>query len=141
MQRVNLKQIIYISETPTPLSLPEVEAILEVSRKNNRHDGISGMLLYADNVFIQVIEGEESLVTALYQKVSKDPRHTAVTLVSDQAIKQRSFRNWSMGFSQISDPEILAELGLNDFFSGSEWVNSSRCDKIQELLKTFYNQQ
>lgn len=50
---------------------------------------------------VQTLEGEESTVRALYEKIAVDRRHEAVTLLEAQAVDRRAFAKWSM--ARISD--------------------------------------
>jgi hypothetical protein len=53
----------------------ELIQLLETSRQNNAKIGVTGMLLYKDGNFMQLIEGPEEAVRALHAKISIDPRH------------------------------------------------------------------
>jgi Sensors of blue-light using FAD len=58
-----------------PFSTEELTDLLRKSRDNNAALGITGMLLYKDGNFMQVLEGDEERVRALATKVSQDRRH------------------------------------------------------------------
>ncbi len=68
--------------------------------------GISGMLLYADGNFIQVLEGENEAIDSLYSKITNDRRHNSFSVLINSEIKQRSFADWSMGFKKISKEDF-----------------------------------
>jgi hypothetical protein len=67
------------------------------------------MLLYKGGNFLQVLEGPEEGVLRLYQKISRDPRHGDVMLLTKEPIQERQFPDWSMGFQNIDQlsPEDL----------------------------------
>ncbi|MEP7187723.1 MAG: BLUF domain-containing protein, partial [Roseiflexaceae bacterium] len=56
----------YASVAVTPFTSAALQALLLTSRRNNMQLGITGMLLYKDGEFMQVLEGEQAAVQALY---------------------------------------------------------------------------
>ena len=55
------------------------------------------MLLFKEDNFMQILEGEEVEVMKLYETISKDPRHQRVSLVDKGEIDRRQFGDWSRG--------------------------------------------
>lgn len=62
-------QIVYISSSPEPLETSQVSDILGSSRINNARDGITGLLVYHDQLFFQVLEGNRSVVEHCYARI------------------------------------------------------------------------
>ena len=88
-------QLVYISSAH-PAGAVDVAPILQVSRRNNGRDGLSG-LLYADGRrFLQVLEGEATKVEAAFARISADPRHRAIVVLSRREIEAREFGEWAM---------------------------------------------
>lgn len=96
---MSLHEIVYVSVACNNPGAPELSALLTQSRRNNAATDITGMLVYHDGKFLQLIEGEEAAVSALYQTIVQDPRHQQVNKVWDAALKARSFADWSMAFA------------------------------------------
>lgn len=95
-------QLVYISSAH-PAGTVDVAPVLQVSRRNNARDGISG-LLYADGRrFLQVLEGEDSVVEAAFARISADPRHRAVVVLSRREIAAREFGEWAMAHRAPGD--------------------------------------
>ncbi|MBV6652017.1 MAG: BLUF domain-containing protein [Hoeflea sp.] len=101
-------QMLYVSGASRPLSTDQIEKILAVSRRNNLRDGVTGMLLWADGVFIQILEGEAKTVRSVFQRIEADDRHKNVMVVLEQAAGKRLFTQWSMGFKRL-DEEMAAD--------------------------------
>jgi hypothetical protein len=99
-----LKQKIYVSAlTGTDDSvLPD---ILRASQKNNARDGVTGMLLYADGNFLQVLEGPPEAVERTFARIEQDRRHSQVIVMSDEPTTQRDFADWSMGLQHLGAEE------------------------------------
>lgn len=93
----------YISTSTMDFSDEDLVKLLEVAHENNAKENISGLLLYnGANTFIQVLEGDDEKVDALYQHIKKDERHRRVTRLSRESIVQRSFSDWKMGFRKLN---------------------------------------
>ena len=90
--------------------MPDViDAILEQSRRNNPRRGITGMLCFSDDLFIQVLEGGRDEVCTLFNTIVRDQRHTEVRILSFEEISERRFGNWTMGQVNIAkvNPSLL----------------------------------
>jgi hypothetical protein len=105
----------YLSSASRKLDQSDLEAILAVSRHNNAASGLSGMLLYADEHFIQTLEGEPEVVDAAYDRIQRDPRHRNVVIALREEIDERRFAEWTMGFQVLTAEETAAIPGFNDY--------------------------
>jgi hypothetical protein len=97
------------------------------------------MLLYKDGNFMQVLEGEEAPVQALYAKIRRDPRHRGVLSLLQGPVDDRQFPSWSMGLRDLRSGVVDAAAGYNEFLNspltGQEF--SSDPTRAQRLLLTF----
>lgn len=91
----------------------EVGRILAVSRRNNRERDIGGMLYYGNGYFFQVLEGPRDAVNEAYNRISTDPRHKDVHILSMKNVDERMFEDWTMKYlpSQAGIRELLASRG------------------------------
>lgn len=97
-----LLRIIYVSRASSPLPL-ELKDILASSRKNNRVLRVTGAMGFIDGIYLQYLEGEESVVNTLYKRIEEDSRHSAPKILENKAISERAFPNWSMGLLTWND--------------------------------------
>ncbi len=93
----------------------DIAAILAVSRRNNAAAGITGMLLYHDQSFLQVLEGEEPGLSLCFDRIARDRRHRNLIVLSRDAVAARAFGAWQMGFARMealfgADPEGVISL-------------------------------
>ncbi len=95
-------QIAYFSSATHLMSSEELHRLLDESRVHNAASDITGMLLYKEGNFLQILEGEELVVRQLFQKIQRDPRHKGVIVVVDEAIPGREFPDWQMAYRDLS---------------------------------------
>ena len=100
-----LVRLLYASRAAAPLTASVVESILAQSRQHNPRLGITGILCYSNDLFLQVLEGGRDEVCELYNTIVRDDRHTNVRILTYEEISERRFGNWTMGTS-ISPPSI-----------------------------------
>lgn len=101
-------QLVYISTARQPRSGEALQRILAESRRNNAAAGITGILLVGGKRFLQVLEGPEDAVRALYQRIRSDPRHFACVTLSQRRIDGPEFGEWAMGCEGASCEHVLA---------------------------------
>lgn len=92
-----LVRCLYASRAAAGLDAGRIQSILEQSRENNVTLGVTGLLCYGEDVFIQVLEGGRDEVCDLYNAIVKDDRHTHVRILIFEEISERMFGNWKMG--------------------------------------------
>lgn len=103
-----MHHIIYLSWATTPFNDQQLRDLLQEARSYNTQAGITGIMLYGNGCFMQVLEGEQATVHTLYEHIKLDARHRDVTAYADKAISQRAFGEWAMAFHHAS-PQQLAE--------------------------------
>lgn len=113
---MKLIQLIYVSTATDDLSIEDVRRILESSVPKNAANGITGMLLYSHGTFLQVLEGEDSVVGETMTRIAEDPRHHSITVLSKSGLKVREFGNWSMGFRAVGSEDAVTWPGYSPFF-------------------------
>ncbi|MFN3349208.1 BLUF domain-containing protein [Pseudorhodoplanes sp.] len=92
-----LVRCLYASRPAQPLKSELLDGILEQSRRNNPPRGITGLLSFTNDVFVQVIEGGRDEVCDLFNTLVRDDRHRHVRLLSYEEVGERRFPAWSMG--------------------------------------------
>src|SRR5579871_1906288 len=118
-----LIRCIYASLAVSTFNEAELPLLLERARRFNSLHSLTGMLLYVEGNFFQVLEGEAEAVDAIYARIMRDPRHTRVTLIIREPIAQRDFSEWTMGFSVVDRFEAGQLIGENDFFRKASCVD------------------
>lgn len=91
-----LHEIIYVSLASEDMTLQQLQALLTYCRGQNEKSAITGMLIYHQREFLQLLEGEAEVVTALFERITVDQRHQQVYKLWDGPISERSCARWSM---------------------------------------------
>jgi len=107
--------LIYVSTSVKLLNDEELLDILKASRENNSSRDVTGLLLYKGGNFMQVLEGPDEVVEALYEMIKTDPRHKDVFVLSREQISNRQFPAWEMAFQNLDNPEVKNEPGYSQF--------------------------
>jgi hypothetical protein len=128
---------IYTSVAVRAIEPAELEAILETSRLNNRAADVSGMLLYSDRSFFQVLEGAEEAVDAVYARIAADPRHRDLHTLVQEPITKRGFADWSMGHAEASPAEFAALAGVQDIQAASTFLATLADVQARSLMAAF----
>ncbi len=103
---MGLAYLIYKSIPTTNLAEKDLLEIAEQSKHNNVDNGLTGLLVYGNNEFVQILEGEEDAIETLYNKVLADTRHNNIKLIKRGRLERRYFPSWSMGFRSVSNEEM-----------------------------------
>ncbi len=105
-----MKRIIYCSQATDDVTPDELITLLELARHKNEQVGLTGMLLYSSQSFLQVLEGEPEALADVYVRIAADPRHTHLRLLMDAEIPMRLFPDWTMGFEHVDDEDLAEDL-------------------------------
>lgn len=100
---MSIFQLLYVSGATRPISPSDLDDILASSRRNNERRDVTGVLLYADDTFIQVLEGDRATVGEVARVIRRDPRHRNFMVLVERNAEKRAFSQWQMGFKRL-DP-------------------------------------
>ena len=110
-----------------------VGEILATSVANNRRDNITGVLVHDGKWFAQMLEGPESIISATFERILRDRRHSDVSLVTMQPVTARRFAIWWMaGITYNEDNyDLFQHYGENDRFD----PRLMRADRLRDLIE------
>lgn len=100
---MNIVRLTYVSRLARDCGPDALGKIMAVSRQNNKKLGVTGALCYSPRGFLQILEGPANAVNELYNRIVKDARHSAVTLLEYAPIPYRDFENWSMAYVRADE--------------------------------------
>jgi hypothetical protein len=129
--------IIYLSAGTQWFDETELRNILAISHVNNSRNNITGLLLYGEGNFIQLLEGEEAIVQQTFERISADPRHTGITHIAGGTLNERNFPAWSMGFKSIDAASLTTFEGYFKPVNENELPAGKEAHIGINLLKAF----
>ena len=114
-----LVRLVYASTAAQPVNSEVLDNILKTARQRNEVRDLTGLLVFDHQYFLQVIEGDRSMVSLLLGKLFADSRHKALTVVEFDEITQRSFAQWSMSFvpAATANRALLLRHGVSSYFN------------------------
>lgn len=113
-------RLLYSSHAAPGLPAEALVAILATARDRNPATGITGVLVYHQGRFVQVLEGPVAAVELLMARIETDLRNTDIERLYEEDAEARLFGDWSMAFLPLSDGRAgrlagaLGAAGLKD---------------------------
>ena len=137
-----LSQLVYVSNRKPYCSQDEIDKILISCEKNNPKLNITGILLYTEKKFIQLVEGDARVITDLYDKIKEDDRHSNTMMISFGPIKEKSFPSWNMASRSISGTSIdyKSTMTSEDKAVFDKILNgeSEKSKRVLDILRKFF---
>ncbi|NVO85448.1 BLUF domain-containing protein [Hymenobacter terrestris] len=134
--------LVYTSITTVAFNPADLQQFLVWWRANNSQLGLTGILLYSSQGdIIQVLEGVQPQVEALFTKIEQDLRHRQVIKLAAGPIEQRLFGEWSMGFRMLDSAALhclagYANPNAPDFLAAA-LANADADNELLSLLREF----
>lgn len=133
-----LVRCLYASRAVARVERPVVDSILAQSRRNNAAQGITGILCYSEDIFIQVLEGGREEVGELFATIMRDDRHRGVRILTYEEIGERRFGHWAMGQVDIArvNHALLLKYSAKPRLDPFDTPGCSTMSLLEELLAT-----
>ncbi|MDQ8203364.1 BLUF domain-containing protein [Pelagicoccus sp. SDUM812003] len=115
--------VCYVSSACEQVDESMLDELMKGSRERNERRGVTGLLLYSDGSFMQILEGPPRSVISLLHRIEEDPRHRKVQRLLRRRTNERFFGDWSMACRRMTEDErrgIGAYAGLLDQADQSE---------------------
>ncbi len=129
-------RLIYRSRSVLPGSSPgsatNLSEILRRARANNPVRNITGVLLFDDVLFLQVIEGPAENVEHVYESIARDLRHEAIEVIDYLPVESREYADFAMAFLHVTEnhfPQFRKIMSM-----AAQGVASALCVMISEAL-------
>ncbi|PZE62827.1 hypothetical protein DEJ33_10110 [Curtobacterium sp. MCPF17_047] len=139
--------LIYSSVATDTFDDAELAALLSQSRTANERNDVTGMLLFRNGYFLQVLEGPDAAVRSKMATIKTDPRHTKVTMLLEDIIEERQFPAWTMAFAPTSATDLEDVPGYRATFDDVESIStetpapdavpSNASPALRELIRWF----
>lgn len=99
------------------ISMRDVDTIVADSKFNNMACGITGILLFDGEFFMQTIEGPITDCLDLFAEISKDSRHDNIIPFGIQRIEERDFPGCCMELLEPDESALIVPDMKNFHFS------------------------
>jgi hypothetical protein len=134
---MNLTSVTYTSLARLDLQTSDLEDIHRTAREVNALEGITGLLVFNGTHFLQIIEGSESTIAELVERLRKDPRHTGFEVRDQRKVDTRSFPDWSMELVRVNASYFQARDTLEDMLPDTvPEAIQARLFRMTELIST-----
>jgi len=128
--------MVYVSTPVEEVDSDVLESILGTAHINNTEHDLTGMLVFDEQHYLQVIEGRRAEVSQLLGNLYKDSRHKDLLVLGFDCISQRQFPDWSMQFVPVADVtrHVLLRHGVSSKFEPYNFCKDSALAFMVELL-------
>jgi len=133
-----LHRLIYVSHAVGEMDAAAIERILTTARTFNTAAEITGLLLFHDGNFIQIIEGDAARLDALMARIRADRRHGGIIVLESRGVEARVFPEWSMGYApRLNGPQADGFVNLRRFAGKRDVVASARDADVDRQIDVF----
>jgi hypothetical protein len=129
----SVHQVFYHSRATGRPTQAELDSLLAASQRHNAAQDITGLLLYSQGRYVQVLEGPQAAVEGLYAAIQRDARHAQVETVS-RGPGPRRFAEWSMDFGYVTPQQLEQALIAVQVPGAAPVITDPR---LQALVQTF----
>ncbi|TBW30361.1 BLUF domain-containing protein [Gramella sp. KN1008] len=127
--------ICYVSTAKEGISDQEIEEILNNSEENNNKKDITGLLLYSEGNFFQVIEGVKEDVKTLYERIKRDKRHSNVIKLFETSIHKPSFDGYRSDL--VTETTKFNPVKMQDYRHHLEVLDPKTKQAVENVLRAF----
>lgn len=130
-----LYTLCYVSSCKNNLTVKDLEHLFRVNKRNNTEHNVSGILIYNNGNFLQILEGDEDLVQTLFKKIRNDARHSNLITLINNPLDDRIFTDFDSGFIHFEDPKKRKE--LHNYISWLKEAEIKNVDKVVGIVENF----
>ena len=131
---MNYHCIVYVSEATVSLSEPALLLMLKQARAEHHHAQLTGLLLYSEGRFLQVLEGPEAPLREFFARIAVDPRHCKLQKLADGPKAQPDFTEWRMSFA-CATPDYCNQ--LPNYLNLDQLLPAVETTSVRHLLHEF----
>lgn len=131
-----LYSLVYRSRARFDFTDAALNALLHKARLHNQQASLSGILLYCEKQFLQVLEGTEPDLSDLYARIQADPRHHHVRTLVYGPIRTRAFPDWRMAFLK-TDADTLGYITGAMPLAAAPGLTAHPSEELGKLLRDF----
>ena len=127
--------ICYVSTANKELSESDISLLFKTVRQKNNTIGVTGILMFSEGNFFQIMEGEHDTIISLFNKIKVDPRHYNIIKILQKPTGNQFFDHYHSGFTTILNGEEKHK--LQSFLNNEKVVNPDSYKSISYLAQKF----
>ncbi|ARV11378.1 hypothetical protein BTO09_03045 [Gilvibacter sp. SZ-19] len=122
--KTSIHTVCYVSTAISTITNDNVNEVFDGIVEKNLSLGITGVLLFSHENFMQVMEGPPHNLLPLYETIKRDQRHHHIIEILNQSTSERMFENYQTGFSIVDNSDQIFSLQkylrfIEDNFDGA----------------------
>ena len=138
MKDQNIYQLVYVSISDLEFDNQDIMNLLDVAREKNSQLDITGMLIYKDGIFMQLLEGKKEVVRNVYDNtIVHDRRHSNCRVILEAEGNERLFRSWTMAYKDVHESEHKLLNNIRPLFELKNQNIDFDNETIMSVLKKF----
>ncbi len=135
---LELHALVYVSTAVCPMTLPDIERLLEVARDRNAKLRLTGVLLYDAGDFMQYLEGPAASMTRVYELIKASSLHHGIIELMRERIEVSEFPEWSMAFRSPNAFGISHPAHQGDLLSQRLNPSTAAVSAARQILAKFW---
>lgn len=129
-------QLVYISRAHDGICYSDIQEILESSRQYNQKHNLTGLLVYKDDHFLQILEGDQEFVQEAFSEFTKDRRSQLVGVLAESKSEHRIFSRWPLAFHDADLDRNMPNL-MEELFKVAHTRGKKEKKCVIEILESF----
>ncbi|WP_084395686.1 BLUF domain-containing protein [Henriciella aquimarina] len=130
-------RLAYVSAAAEELTATDLQDILEAAIRNNAASAITGTLMFNGVSFLQILEGPEEKVEALFDRICDDSRHRHIVTIMRESGTRRSFDESPMTLNTVECPVAPLPDGITLSSDLSLFLPAGLPDYYRNILVSF----
>lgn len=140
-----IRAVVYVSEackkiaSPTAESRVLLDVLVEDAKRFNRSAGVTGVLMFDGERFLQYMEGPMDGLSVAYSRVLGASSHHGLVELQQGRVGQRRLPYWPMRWLSL-EPHDLRQLALSDWTrfnqrGDAQALNGTAMDRLIQLVE------
>ncbi len=92
-----MHRVIYVSRAAENMNFASLSQIATTAQRYNERDNLSGVLLWVEGMFLQLIEGPKENLHNTLVRIQNDSRHSGLLRLSYRPTYEVICTDWTMG--------------------------------------------
>ena len=135
-----LFHLAYVSSEKQAFSQADLIELLHEARAINETRDVTGLLLYKEDAFFQILEGSEEAVMTTFRSIEADDRHHQIEVLMREPCSEREYPDWRMGFANLNGVDLSLLQGYSDFLNKTDSPRAflteiSRSERLAMLFR------